>query len=111
MASYTFIPNSPTKYAWDTRLIKEKLTLKQIPVVLKERCYYQSGFVSIPWPPNRELFPKGQYLVFGTGTEPDPTYQVKFSGPRELEEILGKLQWNEDALHRINVSKYGYFLR
>lgn len=111
MSLYTFIPASPSKLAWDNRLFKEKVPLEQIPVLLNEKRPYFGGFVSMSWPPNRRLFPKGQYKVFGTGTVLNPYAQVQFSGPRELKEILEKLEWNHAALVSIWLSgpNGGYF--
>ena len=65
MSLYTFFPASPTQYAWDNRTFKEKVALKEIPPALKARRPYLGGFVVTAWPPNRTLFPRGQYHVFG----------------------------------------------
>lgn len=108
MSYFTFFPLTPTQNAWEQRRFTQQLKLREIPSAIKIlHPPFQGGYVVLPGAPDLRLFPLGQYLVYPSAD----IYQVKFSGARELETILAKLQWDEKALIKISLHSYGFFGR
>jgi hypothetical protein len=104
-ASWSYIPHSPTKGAWETRFFKGQCKLREIPQLIKDNVYQCEG-----------------QLVFRTDDIPKPMkenvmevegrYYVPYNHIRELEEYMEHIKWNEKKnLHQVVIYRTGYFIQ
>jgi hypothetical protein len=104
-ASWSYVPYSPTKGAWEARFFKGQCKLHEIPQLIKENVYQCEGQLVF----RTESIPKS---MKEKAIEIEGHYYVPYNHMTELYNFMEQINWNETKnLHNVVIYRMGYFIQ
>jgi len=104
-ASWSYVPYSPTKGAWETRFFKGQCKLREIPQLIKDNIGHCEGQLVF----QSDELPKG---LKENLRELEDRFYISYNTVTELEGFMEQIKWNEKKhLYKVVIYRTGYFIQ